>query len=162
MRLQKKGLTGNNNSKIINIRNKNSKKYGFNTTNTISDRQIFLINNKKPITAISSFLNKKDKINKKEKNKEIEKDNSLSISLSSFKDVNHYKSECKKLSEKIKNYHLQNNIKEYPKTTIDFYKIGRCIGRGAFGKVNLSLHILTGKIVAIKSINKSKRNFSNK
>ena len=160
IRLQKKGLTGNNNSKIINIRNKNLKKYGFNTTNTINDRQLFLINNKKPITTISSFINKKDKINKKEKDKEIEKDNSLSISLSSFKDVNHYKSECKKLSEKIKNYHLQNNIKEYPKTTIDFYKIGRCIGRGAFGKVNLSLHILTGKIVAIKSINKSKRNFS--
>ena len=29
------------------------------------------------------------------------------------------------------------------------------MGRGAFGKVNLGLHILTGRLVAIKSFNKS-------
>lgn len=28
------------------------------------------------------------------------------------------------------------------------------IGKGAFGKVNLALHILSGKLVAIKSFNK--------
>ncbi len=37
-----------------------------------------------------------------------------------------------------------------------FYKYGRLLGKGAFGKVNLSLHVLTGRLVAIKSINKSK------
>jgi serine/threonine protein kinase len=34
------------------------------------------------------------------------------------------------------------------------YRIGRVLGRGAFGKVNLSSHKLNEKLVAIKSINK--------
>lgn len=38
---------------------------------------------------------------------------------------------------------------------MNFYKIGRLLGRGAFGKVNLGLHILTGRLVAIKSFNKT-------
>jgi len=38
------------------------------------------------------------------------------------------------------------------KTTLDLYKVGRVIGKGAFGKVNLALHRLTRKLVAIKSI----------
>jgi serine/threonine protein kinase len=37
-------------------------------------------------------------------------------------------------------------------TTLDLYKVGRVIGKGAFGKVNLALHRLTRKLVAIKSI----------
>eukprot|EP01022_Parablepharisma_sp_SALTPOND_P028334 TRINITY_DN70811_c2_g1_i1.p2 TRINITY_DN70811_c2_g1~~TRINITY_DN70811_c2_g1_i1.p2 ORF type:complete len:900 (+),score=54.88 TRINITY_DN70811_c2_g1_i1:3575-6274(+) len=44
--------------------------------------------------------------------------------------------------------------KEHPKTTIDFYVIGRVLGKGAFGKVNLCVHKLSGKLVAIKSLNK--------
>lgn len=36
-----------------------------------------------------------------------------------------------------------------------FYKIGRVIGRGAFGKVNIGLHLLSGKLCAIKSFNKA-------
>lgn len=45
--------------------------------------------------------------------------------------------------------------KDYPPTTLRFYKFGRLLGRGAFGKVNLGLHVLTGRLVAIKSFNKS-------
>ena len=45
---------------------------------------------------------------------------------------------------------------DYPSSDISFYKFGRVIGKGAFGKVNLGLHILTGRIVAIKSFNKTK------
>ena len=50
-----------------------------------------------------------------------------------------------------------------PPTNTNFYKIGRVLGKGAFGKVNLAMHILAkrlGKfsakifIVAIKSLNK--------
>ena len=37
---------------------------------------------------------------------------------------------------------------------MQFYKYGRLIGQGAFGKVNLGLNILTGRVVAIKSFNK--------
>jgi len=40
------------------------------------------------------------------------------------------------------------------KTELSFYKIGKILGRGAFGKVNLAIHKLSGKFVAIKSINK--------
>ena len=36
------------------------------------------------------------------------------------------------------------------------YKFGRILGRGTFGKVNLALHMLTRKVVAVKSINKMK------
>jgi serine/threonine protein kinase len=42
-----------------------------------------------------------------------------------------------------------------PQSTIDFYRIGKVLGKGAFGKVNLALHQLTKRMVAIKSINKS-------
>ena len=43
---------------------------------------------------------------------------------------------------------------EAPETTTDFYRAGKMLGRGAFGKVCLGMHKLTRKLVAIKSINK--------
>ena len=67
---------------------------------------------------------------------------------------NIYYQESERLSNYIKNYYANNN--DYPSSEISFYKFGRVIGKGAFGKVNLGLHILTGRIVAIKSFNKSK------
>lgn len=39
-------------------------------------------------------------------------------------------------------------------TTLDFYRIGKMLGRGAFGKVNLAMHKLVRKLVAIKALNK--------
>ena len=57
-------------------------------------------------------------------------------------------------------YGKEHNYKEYPKTDLSFYQIGRSIGHGAFGKVNLALHILSGHIVCIKSFNKKKNVFS--
>lgn len=39
-------------------------------------------------------------------------------------------------------------------TQTDFYKIGKVMGKGAFGKVNLAIHRLSNKFVALKSINK--------
>jgi serine/threonine protein kinase len=42
-----------------------------------------------------------------------------------------------------------------PSTTVDFYKIVKLIGKGAFGKVTLGVHKLSGKQVAIKMIEKS-------
>lgn len=49
------------------------------------------------------------------------------------------------------NFKLYN---EPPMTTSEFYRIGRVLGRGAFGKVNLAAHKLSEQLVAIKSINK--------
>jgi serine/threonine protein kinase len=44
---------------------------------------------------------------------------------------------------------------EPPQTTLDFYKFVKLIGKGAFGSVTLGIHKLTGKYVAIKTIEKS-------
>ena len=65
-----------------------------------------------------------------------------------------YNRDMEIISNYIKNYY--NKYKKYPKTKMNFYKYGRLLGKGAFGKVNLSLHVLTGRLVAIKSINKTK------
>ena len=72
--------------------------------------------------------------------------------LSTMKDSNYYSQESENLSKYIKDYFQSHS--SYPPTDISFYKFGRMIGRGAFGKVNIGLNILTGRIVAIKSFNK--------
>ena len=59
---------------------------------------------------------------------------------------------CKSLSNYIKQYYREN--KKYPPTNLNFYLYGRLIGQGAFGKVNIGLNILSGRVVAIKSFNK--------
>jgi serine/threonine protein kinase len=53
---------------------------------------------------------------------------------------------------------------QLPPTTLDFYQFERLIGKGAFGKVTLATHKLTGKQVAIKTIEKDaiKDEFSRK
>lgn len=47
---------------------------------------------------------------------------------------------------------LKSNL-SFP-TRLDYYRIGRTLGRGAFGKVSLCLHKLSHTLVAIKSIKK--------
>ena len=74
-------------------------------------------------------------------------------SRSCIRDSFYYLKESQKLSNYIKNYYSKN--KKYPETNLNFYKYGRLIGQGAFGKVNLGLNILTGRVVAIKSFNKN-------
>lgn len=83
--------------------------------------------------------------NKKNKENDVDKKNIKHIE---------YLEESKKLADYIQDYYTINN--EYPPSNISFYKFGRVIGKGAFGKVNIGLHILTGRIVAIKSFNKTK------
>ena len=86
--------------------------------------------------------------------------NSLSESMKTdlIKSGKYYSYESQKLSNYIKSYYLKHN--DYPKSSHKFYryyKFGRLIGRGAFGKVNLGLNVLSGRIVAIKSFNKKKK-----
>ncbi len=45
---------------------------------------------------------------------------------------------------------------EYPKIDLSNYKIERSIGMSFFGKVNISLHVLSVQIVSIKSFNKKR------
>ena len=85
--------------------------------------------------------------------------NNNEFSTISQKDYNYYNEESLKLSKIIKKYGVEHNFNSYPKTNLNYYKIGRSIGHGAFGKVNIALHILSGHIVAIKSFNKIKKTF---
>jgi 5'-AMP-activated protein kinase catalytic alpha subunit len=39
-------------------------------------------------------------------------------------------------------------------SSCDFYRIGRVLGRGAFGKVNLACHKVCEHLIAVKSIDK--------
>lgn len=36
-------------------------------------------------------------------------------------------------------HYIKKSKPECPPTTIDFYKIGKILGKGAFGKVNLAM-----------------------
>ena len=85
--------------------------------------------------------------------------NKNEFSTISQKDYNYYNEESLKLIKSIKKYGLEQNYNNYPKTNLNYYKIGRSIGHGAFGKVNIALHVLSGHIVAIKSFNKIKKTF---
>ena len=60
------------------------------------------------------------------------------------------------ITHTIWGFHRNNKFKKYPDTSLSFYKYGRLIGQGAFGKVNLGLNVLTGRVVAIKSFIKKK------
>ena len=66
------------------------------------------------------------------------------------------------LIKSIKEYIKEN--KRLPPTTLEYYKFVKLVGKGAFGKVTLGIHKLTGKKVAIKTIEKSymKDDFSRK
>ena len=48
---------------------------------------------------------------------------------------------------------------KYPESNINYYLYGRQIGHGAFGQVNLALHIASGRLVAIKIF--AKKNLKN-
>jgi tRNA A-37 threonylcarbamoyl transferase component Bud32 len=62
--------------------------------------------------------------------------------------------EINELSQHIRAYFTTH--KEYSQfsTDLSFYRIGKLLGKGAFGRVNLGMHKLSGKYVAIKSLNK--------
>lgn len=57
-----------------------------------------------------------------------------------------------KLIEVIESSFAKND--QPPETTADFYRAGKVLGKGAFGKVSLALHKLSKKLVALKLLNK--------
>ena len=136
---------------IVNKINKIEKEKDFsnNKFNNINDENSPKLN--------ISKIAKKSSHNRNVEQNFIFNSNTNTSLLSTMKDSNYYSQESENLSKYIKDYFIANSC--YPPTDISFYKFGRVIGRGAFGKVNIGLNILTGRIVAIKSFNKN--NLSN-
>ena len=157
-KIGKHGKTGNN-TKIIN---KLVKKYGKTKNKNVKINKKQKHNTNKITQKNNGINNKGIILNPKVKkylNNYIENNNINNSSISLIDDnYGYYFEEAEKLSKKINSYAKLHDYKLYPKTNIYFYKIGRIIGRGAFGKVNLALHILSGYLVAMKSFNKTKIN----
>ena len=142
LKLKKEFITLSNYSKTSPNENNNS--------NPSSINQLSLMNKKQK-------SKEKDDLRKEDENSLLFQSNNNSYNsntslLSTIKDSDYYMKESELLSKYIKEYYEKN--KEYPKTDLSFYKHGRIIGKGAFGKVNLGLNTLTGRVVAIKSFNK--------
>ena len=163
----------NNNNIIINSNNSNQNNNNNNNNNTCLNSPSVngnTANTRKdmlhphshcsqvPNTHSSNIKSKKLKI----KNISIEK-NPIQASLTHDEDdiilgkITHSQTTVSSfniITSYIKNFTSSHNGL-YPSTHYQFYTYGRLLGKGAFGKVNLCLHLLTGRIVAIKSINKS-------
>jgi len=133
-----KAMTNNNTEVILDKENKENKENKNNKENKDNNIQKNIKNeNTNTINNIS--LNDLSEISK--------------ITTSEIKDSKYYMEKSLSLIKYIKEYYIQN--KKYPETKINFYLYGRRIGQGAFGKVNLGLNVLTGRVVAIKSFKKT-------
>ena len=78
-----------------------------------------------------------------------EKEEEKSVLSTKSRDCLYYQKELEKVSTYIKKYYSEND--SYPNSGIELYLFGREIGHGAFGKVNLCLHIASGHLVAMKT-----------
>ena len=138
----------NNNDNSINKENKKEK------NKIIRDKDLSCTENAED--SLLDYLNKNIDYHQNEIiNTEISESNeSLLSTLKENGKYTCYNRDMEIIYTYIKNFYKKN--KKYPTTKMKFYKYGRLLGKGAFGKVNLCLHTLTGRLVAIKSINKEK------
>ena len=159
-------LINNSLSELINkfrqTKNKINKNNKLNDKKTITKKSIlnkqynYIINQPNGLINVNVNNNNYEKINKNKEQLEQKKNNDnleISSDISNNKYQNEYIEQSIKLSEYITNYYMKNN--SYPKTNLNFYRIGRIIGQGGFAKVNLGLNVLSGRVVAIKSFNKT-------
>ena len=115
---------------------------------------IKLMNNNKT-EALKNNKNKKNNlldiknISKNNNNSSLNNISEISKVSTVMRDSKYYMNKSSELIKYIQTFYSKN--KSYPETKINFYLYGRRIGQGAFGKVNLGLNILTGRVVAIKS-----------
>ena len=148
----------NSNIKILNaLRNnaekKNTKKIKSKSTEKLSmqknnlKEELNLEPKNNNVIKVNNKLNSIDLLNQR-KSKSSQKDFSNKDNITK----NIYMESSLNLTNYIIKHYKKN--KKYPNTNLSFYKYGRLIGQGAFGKVNLGLNVLTGRVVAIKSFNK--------
>ena len=108
------------------------------------------------LSEIDNYNNYKKMLCEPDSSVKIKEDN-IHLTTTASHDCNYYKTEMEKLSQFIKKSFLENGV--YPETDNQFYLFGRQIGHGAFGKVNISLHVASGRLVAIKTF--TKKNLKN-
>ena len=116
---------------------------------------IKLMNNNKTEALLKNNKNKKNNlldiknISKNNNNGSLNNISEISKVSTVMRDSKYYMNKSSELIKYIQTFYSKN--KSYPETKINFYLYGRRIGQGAFGKVNLGLNVLTGRVVAIKS-----------
>ena len=139
-----------NDKKLINKKSILNKEYNYimNQSKSLNSLKINTNFNKIYINHINI-----DKSKQKKENDNTPSTPSTSTFSTKNKGNNEFMEQSLKLSKFIKNYYLKNY--SYPQTNLNFYRIGRIIGQGGFAKVNLGLNVLTGRVVAIKSFNKT-------
>lgn len=99
------------------------------------ERKIFSNQNSPKMKLLKESTNKNEKV--KSENEERKEESSKSSN---------------KIVEMIVKSFKENN--HPPDTSVDFYRAGKILGKGAFGKVSLALHKLSKKLVALKLLNK--------
>ena len=120
---------------------------------------IKLMNNNKTEALLKNNKNKKNNlldiknISKNNNNSSLNNISEISKVSTVMRDSKYYMNKSSELIKYIQSFYSKN--KSYPETKINFYLYGRRIGQGAFGKVNLGLNVLTGRVVAIKSFKKT-------
>ena len=156
-------INSNDDSKEKYIKKKSIKKGDDKNENADQNIKEKKYNNQNEILELKLNLQKKNSKKLEDKDEEINQKqnenrniNTISCVSSTTKDCNYYMEKSKLLSKFIKDYY--NKYKKYPSTALNFYLYGRLIGQGAFGKVNIGLNVLTGRVVAIKSFNKKDLN----
>ena len=116
---------------------------------------IKFMNNNKTEALLKNNKNKKNNlldiknISKNNNNSSLNNISEISKVSTVMRDSKYYMNKSSELIKYIQTFYSKN--KSYPETKINFYLYGRKIGQGAFGKVNLGLNVLTGRVVAIKS-----------
>ena len=154
--IRRKSYKHYNSQELINESNKD-----LNLKNYNSNKLITIEINKKDYHK-KKLLDKKISIKEKNRNddndmlyippdKELKHD-TIHLTTTTSIDCCYYKNEKEKLGKYIKRYYEENG--SYPETQKNFYLYGRQIGHGAFGKVNIALHVASGRLVAIKTFNK--------
>ena len=153
------------NYKFIDLKDFQSSK-GIPNEIQVEKKEKIIFNHNKEKEYNNIINKKKIEINKKEtkKEKEVKEVKEMLYIPESFKarnkvkteltistitkDSSFFKEKLCELSLFIKRYY--KDYGKYPNSNIDFYLYGREIGSGAFGKVNIALHIGSGRLVAIK------------
>ena len=156
-----KKISNNNSNNIINVLSTNKKKEkeikDLKEKERNKNKHLYEELMPQKLLELDNYDDYKDMLCEPSSSIKIKEDN-IHLTTTASHDCNFYKNEMEKLSIYIKNYYLENGC--YPKTNNQFYLFGRQIGHGAFGKVNISLHVASGRLVAIKTF--TKKNLKNK